>query len=513
MLKSSLVVNLATLLVSLVGFVNQIVLAKLFGASISMDAYLISLSAPMLVSGIVSAGIGYTTVPAMMIHKSNLEEYRRFSGLLLISLTAISAAISIAGFLAAPAQIAILGASLPSATQRQAIEIARLAWITAGVMIVAAYFKAVHNAANRLLLATAAGIVPFLTMIAAGLLFADSFGPVAVAWGMLLGFLLVIPLLWLHARSDIEISAKCLRLAKSVAEYLSRAPLILLAMLCFTVFQSIDAYWAPQIGTGNLAYLGYCHRLLVAIGNLLIVGPSAAILPRLAAAHADGRIDDLLRDSLRALRMVFVIAVPIALAVSVLATPIVQILFERGAFDHRATQAVAALLPPMMFGMAAMLCIVIVCRALFARHDNLWASMLGIFTTVLYFFFSAILSKKMGATGIALSYALTWWLMLALSIVILWRGHLDLFFRKETGLFVGRIAVLTGLTGAVLTVGAELIKLANTEGWMLLFLLGIVAVTVTGCFLFLAIRALRLEEIRLLYAFLISKLALLRHRT
>lgn len=507
MLGSSILVSLASLFVSLISFANQLVLARLFGASMSMDAYLIAASVPMLVSGVLSAALGYSVVPALMLHKSCFASYRRFCGLLLMSLFIVSVVIAGVGFLAAPAQIGMLGGALSSAARQEAIAIARVSWMTAGVMVVVAYLNAMHNAANRFLLPIFASMMPFVGMIVAGFAFAPAYGPLAVAWGMLAGFLLVIPLLLIHTLPALDFSTNCILLWKDVAGYLFRAPVIMLAMLCFTVFQSADAYWAPQIGTGNLAYLGYSQRILVALGNLVIAGPAAVILPRLAEAYAEGRIWDLLHDTLRAVRMIIAFSLPVALSVSILAAPLVRLLFERGAFDQNATQGVAAILPLMMAGMMAMLCVVIAFRALFAKHDIARASMLGILVTVLYFGLSGLLSQSLGVAGIALAYALSWWLVLFLSALMLWRGYMKMILCRENLVFAGQLAVLAVVTGIVVVAGKLWIVGSDVDGLLLILRLGIVTALAGTVYFTVAIRVLGIEDVRQIYAFLSAKCA------
>ena len=508
MLSSSILVSLASLLVSIIGFANQLVLARLFGASMSMDAYLIGISFPMLVSGVLSAALGYSLVPALMLHKSDFVSYRRFSGLLLLSMIIISVVIAVVGYLVAPAQIGLLGKSLAAASRQEAIYIARVSWITVGVVLVVAQLNGMHNATSRFLLPILASMMPFIGMIVSGLVFAPVYGPLAVAWGMLFGFLLVIPVLLIRMLPSLDFSSRCVLLWKDVAGYLIRAPLIILAMLCFTVFQLIDAYWAPQIGTGNLAYLGYSQRILVALGTLVIAGPSAVILPRLAEAYADGRIVDLLNDTQRAVRMVIAFALPVALSVSMLATPLVRLLFERGAFDQHATQGVAAILPLMMFGMTAMLCVVIVFRALFAKHDIVHASMLGILVTIFYFTLSGLISYSLGVIGIALAYAITWWLVLFLSVLILWRGNLKMIFCRENLIYTVNLVVLAFATGMVIVVGSFWIGSVVVGGVLLILQLGVVAALAATVYLIVAVRVLNIEEVRIIYTFIASKCTL-----
>lgn len=505
MLGSSILVSLASLLVSFVGFANQLVLARLFGASMSMDAYLIAASVPMLLSGILSAALGYSLVPALMVHKSDFAAYRRFSGLLLISLLMVSVLTSAVGFLAAPVQIGLLGDALSSAAKQQAVEIARVSWMATGVILIVDYLRGMHNAARRFLIPIFASMASQIGMILAGLAFGPTYGPLAVAWGMLAGFSLVIPVLLIQTLSELDFSTRCLVQLKDVAGYLYSTPLIMLAMLCFTVFQSVDAYWAPQVGTGSLAYLGYSQRILVALGSLVIVGPAAVMLPRLAEAYAMGRIKDMLHDTRRAVWMVLAFALPVALSVSVLAAPLVRLLFERGEFDHNATQGVAAILPLMMMGMMAMLCVVMVFRALFAKHDAVRASLLGMLAAILYFSLSGLLSQRFGVEGIALAYALTWWLVLFMSALMLWRGYLAMLFCIENLVFGGQLALLAVVMGVVLLAGKQWMITANADTGLLVLQLGVVAASAFAVYFTIAIRMLSIEGVQVVYIFLRSK--------
>jgi putative peptidoglycan lipid II flippase len=504
-LANSLLVSLASLLVSFFSFVNQIILANFFGASSSMDAYLIGTSIPMLVSGLLTATLAYTLVPALMLNSSNLASYRRFSGLLLIIFSIISLAIVCVGILTAADQIELLSGKISLAAKQEAIVISRISWIAAGLMVLVAYLNGIYNAANRFLLPIFLSIAPYIFMAGAGILFASTLGPMAVVFGLMLGFLVIIPALFFQMLPRIDMSYSSLQQWRDVVRYLSRLPLIMLAMLCFTVFQLSDSYWAPNTGTGNLAYLGYSQRLLVALGTLVVAGPSAVILPRLAISYTDGRIKDLLHDALRGVRMIIVVALPLALIASVLAAPLIRILFQRGAFDQHATQGLAAILPLMMFGMVAMLCVVMVFRALYAKHDVIYASLLGILIAISYFTLSGVLSRTMGVMGIALAYALTWWLILIFSIAILWRGYMKMILSKANFMFIGQLMLLTLVTIVVAATSKSLIVNSDINLAILMLQISTVATLTFAFYVVVAIRILKLEEMHLIYTFFFTK--------
>jgi len=502
MIGSSILVSSLTLIAGLMSFLNQLVIARLFGASVDMETYLIAISIPLFVSGVLSAVLSYSLVPALVAHKADPATYRRFAGLLLLSLVVVAMVIACAGFVAAPVQVGILGGSLSARARADAIQIARISWLTAALTLVVGHLNAMHNAARIFLMPVAVSILPLVGMIVGGLAFGSAHGPLAIAWGMSAGYLLAIPALLLRSLPTLDLSTHCLRLWKDVTGYLIRAPLMLLAMLCFTVYQSIDAYWAPQVGTGNLAYLGYAQRILVGIGTLVIAGPSAVLLPRLAEAHAEGRNIDLLHDTARTVRTVIAFATPPAIFVSLLAEPLVRLCFERGAFEHQATLGVAGVLPLMMLGMVMMLCVVILFRALFSRHDLTRAALLGILATVIYFAISGFLCQRWGVKGIAIAYALSWWLVLVLAALSLWRGHMGLLLCKENRVFAKRLVLIALVMAIVVISGRYWINAPKMGSEVLLLQLALIAVLACLTYFTVAIRILKIDEVCIIYDFL-----------
>jgi putative peptidoglycan lipid II flippase len=155
----------------------------------------------------------------------------------------------------------------------------------------------------------------------------------------------------------------------------------------------------------------------------------------LAEAHVEGRQQEFLNDLARSIRMVLVFAIPVAMMVSILATPLIELVFQHGAFDESATRGVVSLLPIMMIGMVAMLCVVIMFRALYARQQVLPAALLGTMVLALYFILSGLLSRLMMVQGIALAYAFSWWATLLAALALVWRDNMRSLFPKKAIIF------------------------------------------------------------------------------
>lgn len=56
LVRSSIIVSVISLLVSVISFFSQILIANYFGASGNMDTYLIGSSIPLFISALLSSG-------------------------------------------------------------------------------------------------------------------------------------------------------------------------------------------------------------------------------------------------------------------------------------------------------------------------------------------------------------------------------------------------------------------------------------------------------------------------
>lgn len=455
MLRSSFIVAILSLTGSLVSFLNQLVIARLFGASIHMDAYLIAISVPMLVTGTLTSVLSYSMVPVLITYKLEPTEYAEFSSLMFICLAGFSILIGLAGYVTTPLTIAVLGVNLPPQVRSEAILMSRISWVSGGVAVIVGYLGSMHNASKSFFVPLVAGILSCALMTIFCLIFGRAWGPVAITWGLLAGLALAIPILLTHKLCKLNISKSCFKFRKTAVGYFSQAPLVVLALFCFTVYQFIDAYWAPRLGPGNLAYLGYCQRILVGLGTLIVAGPSAVLMPHLSEAFVEGRHQELLVDTARAVRIVVIIAAPFALIFSILAVPVIELLFERGAFDVHATDGVSMVLPFMMVGMVAMLCVVIIFRALFAKGAILSAAFLGVSCTTAYFILAGVFSFLFGLRGIGIAYSLSWWLIMFLSLHILWRADTGRLFSEENYKFIYQLAISLLVAGLPVFLGAS----------------------------------------------------------
>lgn len=133
-LKSATIVTLSTGLNLLLTLGNQVVLAYLFGAGTSMDAFLACGAVPFVVLNLSIGDLGYILIPLLMQYRSS--EVRRAIGSTLNAVLGISAVVTLLGLLEHRTILRLTTASsMPSATFALAVSIAPLMWGVIGLTV------------------------------------------------------------------------------------------------------------------------------------------------------------------------------------------------------------------------------------------------------------------------------------------------------------------------------------------------------------------------------------------
>jgi putative peptidoglycan lipid II flippase len=423
-------------------FVNQLVIARSFGTGGHMDAYLIAISVPFLVMGIVGGIISYGVVPILSGRRlTDKQNYRRFVGEILIAFALLGLSVAVVGYFISPVLLSVLAPALSQLVRPEAIGIARISWITVGCCFIVSYLAAVQNAERRFAWPVLTAMLPFLGMIMAAVLWASRIGTLALAWGMLAGNILSVIVLWLGVNSEISLRSSPNNVWRETQPILAAIPLILISTLCFTVFGTVDAFWASSLGPSNVSYLGYGQRIVIALGTFVIQGPSVVLGPYLSEFAAAGQVSRFRETAARAVRTVLAVTVPVALLIGLLRTPIIELLFQRGAFDQRATAGTTSVLVGMLAGMVAMVNVIILLRALHARRDIRGAAIIGALGATIYFSLSGLFSKWLGLSGIVLSYLITWYLLLGFAIWRIWRTEFMRVFALPNLRFIARLLI------------------------------------------------------------------------
>jgi putative peptidoglycan lipid II flippase len=451
MLKSSFILSGLSLGVSILSLLNQLVIAHQFGSSVNLDAYFISSSVPTFVSGTITASFSYSLIPFLL---RQTEKHFKSTATLIFIIVIIGA--TIISFTGYTFSNMFLLAKYKQYDKNIIIQVNVLSWLYCFSSILAGYFACVLNSIKRFYFPILFSSLPYLGIIISSLVCSKNFGIISIAIGMLLGSIFSCLGMFIVLNNEFIIKKDNLINPSYIIPVFQQLPFVIIGMSCFTVYQSIDAYWAPIVGSSNLAYLSYCQRIIIAIGGLVIAGPSIVLVPFLSETLSKNGIDSFLEILVRTIKFTFFICAFVVIVMSVMAKSVVKILFERGSFDEVSVNGVSSVLPYLAIGMIPMLFVIIFFRAIMLQNRERSSAILGLVSLISYFILSGIFSKWFKIEGIGFAYILSWILTVIVSIKLLWKGKVELLFRKEhyidTLKYIILVSVITVITHRLNTV-------------------------------------------------------------
>lgn len=263
------------------------------------------------------------------------------------------------------------------------------------------------------------------------------------------------------------------------------------------VFAVVKLLNSTDAGAGLLIYNNVFLLVMMAHG-VIGVSVMTALLPRMSAAAADGRLRDLGGDVARGMRTVMAAEAPVVVVYAVLAVPLSVVLFRWGAFSADEAEATARVLAvgalavlPLSLGYLANF-------SFYALRGNRTVALINVVAVAarvgMQIAFVALLDESLTAMWLMLGTALSYFVGDAISLTLLRRriGRLGLRATAAAGLRIaGAAVVAAGLGWLVLrllpggpqpSLGAAVLQL----------MVGGVVILVT--YLALA-RALRVNEI------------------
>ena len=361
--KSASLVSVWTLASRVLGLVRELMVAAIFGASATTDAFNVAFRIPNLLRRLFAEGaFSQAFVPVLAAtraehgEEATRELVNRIATVLVVALMVTSAV----GVLAAPVLVWMLAAGLQQTPEGygHAVGLTRIMFPYIGFMSLVAMAAGVLNTWKRFAVPAATPVLLNVAMIAgawwgAPALEGHGIEPIyALAIGVMVGGVLQLGVQgWALTRIGMwpRIHGSWRGMRESWRHTGVRRVLGLMApaLLGVGVAQLsllINTQIASHLATGSVSWLSYADRLMEFPTALLGVALGVVLTPQLSAAKARGETDAYSGLLDWGLRWVLVFAVPSAVALWVFTEPLVTVLYHYGAFQaHDVTQTALAL--------------------------------------------------------------------------------------------------------------------------------------------------------------------------
>lgn len=169
----------------------------------------------------------------------------------------------------------------------------------------------------------------------------------------------------------------------------------------------VDRTLASTLVEGSISALNYANKLNQFIIGLFIVSIVTVIYPMLSKLSSDNNKDEFISSISKSISSVILLVIPISIGAIVLAEPIVNLLFQRGAFDARATSMTVIALAFYSIGMVGFGLRDILGKVFYSLQDTRTPMINGAMAMGMNIILNIILVRFMGHAGLAFATSLS----------------------------------------------------------------------------------------------------------
>jgi putative peptidoglycan lipid II flippase len=501
-----LAMNLAT---KILGFVRETFIASGFGASSATDAYLVAYTIPYFLQAILGFALVSAVVPVLtkyLVDKNYDEAWHVASTILNLTALVLSVLTLIgmvgAGFLVKATAPGFSPDSAALATYLTRIMFPSVVFMGVGMVI-----SGILNASYRFAIPAFAPGLSNIIIIASVVFFAARFGINGLAVGTLVSFfgflVLQVPVLKsVKFKYSFVLDLK----HPAVRQLMFTIGPIVLGVAVNQINLALNRIFASWLAEGSISALNFAMKLMNLPQGIFVAAVVAAIYPTMSAYAIKGEKKALGDTLLRGLGMVSLITIPAAVGLMVLREPIIQLLFERGAFDRQATIATAYALLYYSLGLFPGAANMVITRAYYAVGDVHIPVLAGIFSVVVNVILSFLFMGPMAHAGLALANSLA----TGANTLFLYYGlkkHLTFLKGNQLMISLGKICLASGFMALVTWFGTVFLGARldlNIKRNLALLVMSVI--TLGGLSYFLAVLILKVEDIRLLQEALLKKI-------
>ncbi len=377
LLKALATVSAMTLLSRVLGFVRDTVIARAFGAGLMTDAFFVAFKIPNLLRRLFAEGaFSQAFVPILGEYKAKREfaEMRllvdHVAGLLALALFVVT----LIGVIAAPLVIYLSAPGFSADAQKFDITVSMLRIIFPYIFFISlvALAGGILNTYSRFSAPAFTPVLLNLCMIAGALWLTPYFDPpvLALAWSVLAGGLLQlafqVPFLRrikLLPRPRLDFRDEVVRrIMKLMGPAVFGVSVGQISLLINTIFASF-------LVTGSVSWLYYADRLMEFPAGMLGVALGTILLPSLAKHYATASHEEYSKLLDWGLRLTLLLALPAALALALLAVPLIATLFHYGKFSVHDLFMTREALLAYSIGLLGLIMVKVLAPGFYARQN------------------------------------------------------------------------------------------------------------------------------------------------
>ncbi len=503
LLKALGTIGSFTLASRILGITRDVLVARVFGAGMATDAFFVAFKLPNLLRRLFAEGaFSQAFVPILGEYKNRRghEETKQLVDHVTTLLAIILFMVTLIGIIAAPILIYISAPGFAATPGKfdLTVQLLRISSPYIFFISLVAVASGILNTYNKFWVPAFTPILLNLCFIGAALWLAPYFDPpiMALAWAVFVaGFVQLafqlpflkkigmLPTLRLNLKD-----AGVWRIIKQMGPAVFGVSISQISLIINTIFASF-------LVAGSVSWLYYADRLMEFPSGVLGATIATILLPSLSKHHADGNPAEYSKLLDWGLRLTFMLTLPAALALGMIAVPLLATFFQHGAFTVHDVLMSRNALVGYSVGLIGILSVKVLAPGFYARQDIRTPVKIGIITLLATQAMNLLFIAWLQHAGLALAIGLGSCLNSAILFYLLRKRDI---YQPEPGWgkFLAKLGVAMLMLGLTLWfgMGSEQSWLTS-GGWMRIWrLTGLVIMGMTAYFAVLWLLGFRLKD-------------------
>ena len=416
LLKAAWVIAFITIISKMIGFLRDVVTANYYGAGTTSDAYFYAYQIPALAL-ILLGGVGgpfhsaTVAIFAKMLGEDETKANEKVNKIYSTFMTASFIVFSLLTILVFVFSDQIMGCIISQGTP----ELIHLAGIHLKIMspiiilggIMGIYYGLLVTFKEFMLPNLSPIIMSLVIIIAIAMAKNDHAGLVlagATTVGALCQFVIQFPKIrQLGFRVTPNLAIRDNEEFKKLMELLFPA---ILSSTVGQIYVYVDMFFASQLSPGAWSAIGYANRIFQFPVGILVTAFLVPLFPIFSKLVGDENYDEIRYYFNKGVGLLNFISFPILIGIILLSVDGVQLIFQRGAFDHQATTMVAQALIYLSIAIIPYVFRDSITRIFYSFNDSKTPFLVAFSSIILKFLLNMLFVKRLGIGGITLSTAL-----------------------------------------------------------------------------------------------------------
>ncbi|MET1253533.1 murein biosynthesis integral membrane protein MurJ [Aliikangiella maris] len=416
LLKSGIIVSLMTLLSRILGLVRDIVMTYVLGADWATDVFLVAQKIPNFLRRLFAEGaFSQAFVPVLSEYQTNktLFEVRRLIAETSGTLGLILLLIAILGVIGSPVLVSIFGPGFVGKDREFELASLLLKITFPYILFISltAFCGSVLNSIGRFGVPAFTPVLLNLSIISAAIFVSPALPDqtaMALAWGVFVAgiaqLMLQLPFLW---KEGLLVKPTWGWHSQGVQKILTLMGPALFGVSIGQINLLLDTILASFLESGSITWLYVSDRMLEFPLGMFAIAISTVILPALSRQHASANVVEFNQTLNWGLRLVFLIGVPAAVGLFMMAEPIILTVFQNGKFTLNDAHLASLSLKAYIIGLLGFMLIKVLATGFFSRQDTKTPVKIGIAAMVTNMVFNLILFFPFAHVGLAAATAIS----------------------------------------------------------------------------------------------------------